>query len=195
MNQNKSHQIESMPQFWMKILEQLHDTVYPRSLRHATPHHHHAIRCCVALYHIIPSHITPYRVVPQLTMPHHTTPCQAIKCHAMLWRIASHWCTAHQIKPNHTSRYHILPHHNTPYHTTPHMMPMSLHSKQHITIRSYYTLPQHLETTSDHSTTHTHTHMYSKCYRIVTFNKSIRLYQDNKTRMSENVKTWHIREG
>lgn len=203
----------------MKPLEQLYDTLYIRFLRHTTiPPYHHNIPCCT-----IPSHTVTFFTVPSRTIQHHTIPGFAIPhhtilyhgaphhtslhhttlCHAMLCHIAEHKCTAHRIKSHQISTYFNITHqistyrivlqHHTPYFTTPHTMLMPPHSMTHITTRSYYTLPQHLNITSHithhHHTTTTHTYMYSRCNRIVTSTKSIRIYPEHKTRMSKDVRT------
>ena len=178
--QIRSNQINALKltQLWMKTLEQLHETVYPRSLRHTTPHHHqhhhHAIRCYIALYHPTSYHTISHHNVlhhnilchttPYLTTPHYAMPLNALPCYDALHRI-----DAQRIESNHTLFQRIVSYlswtshtifqQHTPYFTTHHTMPMPPHSIPHITVRSYYTLPQHLNTTH-RSIPHHNTHIY-----------------------------------
>ena len=105
--------------------------------------------------------------MPHHTLSHYTTLCHAIKCPAMLWRIASHWCTAHRIKSHLISTYRIvsflnITHHISTAHTILHHTPHDADAaSQHTAHNSKIVL--HSTTTPQHHTpqhtTPQHTHI------------------------------------
>jgi hypothetical protein len=118
-------------------LEQLHDILYLRSLRHTTSYHHN-IPCCT-----IPSHTVTCCTVPSRTIRHHTIPGFAIPHHTILYHGAPHQISRHhttlchavnampcyatlqstdaqRIESNYTQFQRIVSYFNITHHTLPH---------------------------------------------------------------------------
>jgi hypothetical protein len=137
-------------------------------------------------YQALPSHIMPYYTMVHHTISHYTTPHYAMllmSCHAMTHSRALMHSASNQIKPYFNVSYLTSTPHTIFHHTTHDAYVASQHTTHNNKI-IFHPTPQHI--TQHHST---HTYMYSRCNRIVTSIKSIRMYHEHKTIMSKDVRT------